>query len=117
MSVQEAARRPFHESIVHAVMIEVREAARLPADFEPGLLSLHVLLNLLDRTKIPPAALPGVIKTIHDLSQQFQGKGLARLTGRLDDCVEFLQVYQAEMVEAGKLGSDSAWTNPAQVPS
>lgn len=110
----ESARRPYHESIVLAVMVAVREAAQLPSDFTAGLLSFLVLMDLVDRTRVPPAALPGMIKVIYDTKEKFKGQGPARLTERLGESVDFLKLYQTEMVEQGKLDATAAWTEPVE---
>lgn len=110
ISDMEAARRPFHVSIVHALIVCVRDTARLPSDFEAGLLPLYSLLDLLDKTKIPPAELPGVIKVVYDLKRQYHGQGPTEMSGRLARCVEFLNLYQEEMVDEGKLEPAKAWS-------
>lgn len=109
----EEARRSPHEALVLSVTIAVRDLARLPPNFEQGLHGFLLLMQLVDGIKIPPTALPGVIKAFYELQQKYKGQGPARLTSRLGECVEFLKLYQTEMVENGKLSVNEAWAQPA----
>lgn len=110
----EAARRPFHVSILRSIMVCVRSTAEWPPTFEAGLAPLLVLLDLLDTTKIPPADLPGVIKAVHELRQKYYGQGPARMTELIGNSVDFLALYQEELVENGKIKVEDAWSLPAE---